>query len=30
VLAAIGVLIMQSLKLLERRMERWRYRGDSI
>ena len=30
VLAAIGVLIMQTLKLLERRMERWRYRGDSI
>ena len=28
VLAAIGVLIMQSLKLLERRMERWRYHGD--
>ncbi len=29
VLAAIGMLIMQSLKLLERRMDRWRYRGDS-
>jgi len=28
VLAAIGVLVMQSLKLLERRMERWRYRGE--
>jgi ABC-type nitrate/sulfonate/bicarbonate transport system permease component len=30
VLAVIGMFIMQSLKLLERRMERWRYRGDSI
>jgi ABC-type nitrate/sulfonate/bicarbonate transport system permease component len=28
VLAAIGVLVMQSLKLVERRMERWRYRGE--
>lgn len=30
VLAAIGVLIMQSLKFVERRMDRWRYHGDSI
>jgi NitT/TauT family transport system permease protein len=28
VLAAIGMLVMQSLKLVERRMERWRYRGE--
>ena len=28
VLAAIGVLVMQSLKLVERRMEKWRYRGE--
>lgn len=28
VLAVIGMLIMQSLKLVERRMERWRYRGE--
>ena len=28
VLAVIGVLVMQSLKLVERRMERWRYRGE--
>ncbi|HEY3917922.1 MAG TPA: ABC transporter permease [Stellaceae bacterium] len=30
VLAVIGMLIMQSLKLLERRMDRWRYRGESL
>jgi NitT/TauT family transport system permease protein len=28
VLAAMGTLVMQSLKLVERRMERWRYRGE--
>jgi NitT/TauT family transport system permease protein len=28
VLAAIGMLVMQSLKLVERRMDRWRYRGE--
>ena len=28
VLAMIGVVVMQSLKLIERRMERWRYRGE--
>ncbi len=28
VLAVIGVLVMQSLKLVERRMDRWRYRGE--
>jgi NitT/TauT family transport system permease protein len=27
VLAAVGMLVMQSLKLVERRMERWRYHG---
>jgi NitT/TauT family transport system permease protein len=27
-LAIIGVLVMQSLKLVERRMERWRYSGE--
>ncbi len=30
VLAAIGVLVMQSLKLVERRMEKWRYRGERL
>ncbi len=30
VLAAIGVAVMQSLKLLERRMDRWRYRGERL
>ena len=28
VLAVIGVLVMASLKLVERRMERWRYRSE--
>ena len=28
VLAAIGVAVMQTLKLLEHRMDRWRYRGE--
>ena len=28
VLALIGVAVMQSLKLLERRMDHWRYRGE--
>jgi ABC-type nitrate/sulfonate/bicarbonate transport system permease component len=30
VLAAIGVAVMQSLKLLERHMDRWRYRGERL
>jgi ABC-type nitrate/sulfonate/bicarbonate transport system permease component len=30
VLAAIGVAIMHILKLLERRMDRWRYRGEHL
>jgi NitT/TauT family transport system permease protein len=29
VLALLGMVVMQSLKLVERRMERWRYRGDA-
>jgi len=29
VLAVIGVAVMQSLKLLERRMDRWRYHGEA-
>jgi ABC-type nitrate/sulfonate/bicarbonate transport system permease component len=28
VLAALGVVVMASLKILERRMERWRYRSE--
>jgi len=30
VLAALGMLVMQSLKLVERRMDRWRYGGERM
>jgi NitT/TauT family transport system permease protein len=30
ILAVVGMLVMHSLKLVERRMDRWRYRGERV